>query len=213
MKILVPAVLALIGLAAGGLCNMLLARIDGSGAKTSFAKYPAVIVLNGLLWLLTAALCGGEPVKTVLYCLMSSLLTAVAVTDWRRFEIPDELVTGLLLLGLVRLLTDIGSWRLYLAGFFAVSLFFLLIWLITCGEGIGMGDVKLMAAAGLLLGWKNILLAMFAGCIIAAAVHVLRMKGGAERRLAFGPYLSAGIWLVAMFGDRMLAWYLGMFGF
>ena len=95
---------------------------------------------------------------------------------------------------------------------FSVSLFFLLLWFVTKGTGLGMGDVKLMGAAGLLLGWQRILLAMILGSVSGAIIHSVRMKRGAPRKLAFGPYLAAGIWVAALWGDRLIAAYLGLFG-
>ena len=93
-------------------------------------------------------------------------------------------------------------------GFFAVSLFLLLLSLLTRGAAIGGGDIKLMAAAGLLLGWKLIILAFVIGCIAGSVVHLFRMKVcGAGRMLALGPYLSVGIFIAALWewDDRLVS--------
>ncbi len=187
-------------------------KCRGCGEKIS-AQYPAVEALNALMWLLAGVVFAGDWLKVALYCALFSLLMVIAVIDWRTFEIPNGLNLAILVLGLIRLVTDLDNWKLYLIGMVCVSLFFLLIWFVTGGAGIGMGDVKLMGAAGLLLGWRNIVLGMFVGCIIGAVIHMIRMKRGAGRRLAFGPYLAAGTWLAALFGDTAIAWYLGLFGF
>ncbi len=176
-------------------------------------QYPIVEGLNGLVWLLTGLLFRNDLLQAILYCCLFTLLMAVAVIDWRTFEIPNGLNLAILILGVVRLCTDLSHWYRYVIGMCCVSLLFLLIWLITRGGGIGMGDVKLMGAAGLLVGWQNILLGLFAGCIIGSVVHLWRMKRGAGKKLAFGPYLAVGIWLSALFGEQMLGWYLGLFGF
>ena len=73
-----------------------------------------------------------------------------------------------------------------------------------------MGDVKLMAAAGLLLGWPRILLSMLVGSITGAVIHLIRMRHGAGRKLAFGPYLAAGIWFSALFGQPLIEAYLNL---
>ena len=66
-----------------------------------------------------------------------------------------------------------------------------------------------MAAAGLLLGWKYILLAFILGCILGSVIHLLRMRfSNAEHVLAMGPYLSMGIFVSALFGERMIGWYI-----
>ena len=191
-------------LAQGGKCR-------ACGVKLS-AQYPIVEALNGGAWLLAAWLFRGEPVRAVLYSALFSLLTVVAVIDWRTFEIPNGVNLAILLLGGIQLAADLENWPLYLIGMCSVSLLFLLLWFITHGNGLGMGDVKLMAAAGLLLGWPRILLAMILGSVSGAIIHSVRMKRGAGRKLAFGPYLSAGIWVAALFGERLIASYLGLFG-
>ena len=191
-------------LAQGGKCR-------ACGEKLS-AQYPIVEALNGGAWLLAAWLFRGDAVRAVLYSALFSLLTVVAVIDWRTFEIPNGVNLAIFLLGVVQLVVDRGNWKLYLIGMCSVSLLFLLLWFITHGNGLGMGDVKLMAAAGLLLGWPRILLAMILGSVSGAIIHTIRMRRGAGRKLAFGPYLSAGIWVAALFGERLIGAYLGLFG-
>ena len=191
-------------LAQGGKCR-------SCGVKLS-AQYPIVEALNGGAWLLAAWLFRGDAVRAVLYSALFSLLTVVAVIDWRTFEIPNGVNLAIFLLGVVQLVVDRGNWKLYLIGMCSVSLLFLLLWFVTHGNGLGMGDVKLMAAAGLLLGWPRILLAMILGSVSGAIIHTIRMSRGAGRKLAFGPYLSAGIWVAALFGERLIGAYLGLFG-
>jgi leader peptidase (prepilin peptidase)/N-methyltransferase len=83
--------------------------------------------------------------------------------------------------------------------------------MISKGRAIGGGDVKLMAAAGLYLGWKQIILAFLLGCILGSIIHILRMKiTSADHVLAMGPYLSAGILIAALWGDTFINWYLNM---
>ena len=70
-----------------------------------------------------------------------------------------------------------------------------------------------MGAAGLLLGWKLIILAFVLGCIIGSIIHIVRMKiSKAGRVLAMGPYLAAGILIAILFGERLLGWYTGFIG-
>lgn len=105
------------------------------------------------------------------------------------------------------------DWLNHLIGFFAVSTFIFIIIIATRGRGMGGGDMKLMAVAGLLLGWKEIILAFLLGCILGAIIHVARMKiSGEDHVLAFGPYLSAGIVITVLFGNGILTWYLSMLG-
>ena len=71
----------------------------------------------------------------------------------------------------------------------------------------------LPAAAGLLLGWKSIILAMMIGCVLGSVIHIGKMIfiKKKEHVLAFGPYLAAGIYLTILFGEPIIKWYLTLF--
>ena len=91
------------------------------------------------------------------------------------------------------------------------KVFIELLLLISKGRAIGGGDVKLMAAAGLLLGWKGIILAFVIGCIVGSVIHMIRIKvSHASHVLALGPYLAVGIFAAALWGETMIAAYLNL---
>ncbi len=192
--------------ALGGRCRKCKARIS--------VQYPVIEALNGVLWL-TIFFVYGISIETALYCVMASALLALSVIDFRTYEIPFGFNLMIAALGLIRVLTDLPNWTAYVIGFFAVSVPLYLLYFVTKGRGIGGGDIKLMAAAGLLLGWK--LAAFLIGCVLGSVIHVIRMrvadaKGSkAEHVLAMGPYLSAGIFIAALWGDRIVTWYLGFY--
>ena len=175
-------------------------------------QYPIVEAVNGIMWLLTAVLFRGDWLTVALYCSLFSLLLVLSVIDWRTYIIPNGINLAIFLLGVVRLISDFGNWPTYLIGMVSVSLVFLLLHMLTGGNGLGMGDVKLVAAAGLLLGWQNMILSVLVGSVSGAIIHSIRMKHGAGHKLAFGPYLAAGIWLSALVGQPLIDAYLGLFG-
>lgn len=174
------------------------------------AQYPIVEGANGLLYVILY-LAKGITVETILYCLCASALLALSVIDWRTKEIPVGFNIFILLLGLVRLITDIGNWSQYVIGLFAVSGFLFLLFLVTKGRGIGGGDIKLMAATGLLLGWQLNIIAFLLGCVIGSIIHLTLMAvKKADRVLAFGPYLSVGVYIAMIWGEQLVSWYLSM---
>jgi leader peptidase (prepilin peptidase)/N-methyltransferase len=179
-------------------------------AKLS-VQYPLVEGLNGIAYvLITYEL--GVNVESLLYCLLTSALIVLSVIDFRTYEIPLGVNIFILALGLIRVLTDIRNWQTYLVGLCAVSIVLAILYYATKGRAIGGGDVKLMAACGLLLGWKLIILAFLLGCVLGAVIHVIRMKvSGSGHVLALGPYLSMGVFIAAVWGNSMIAWYLGQF--
>lgn len=180
------------------------------GSRLSL-QYPIIEAVNGVLYV-TVYVVNGANRDSLIFCLMTSALLLLGVIDLETYEIPVGINVFLLGLGIIRCVLDRGEAAERIAGMLAVSLFLFLLQLLTRGAAVGGGDVKLMAAAGLLLGWKLILLAFVLGCILGAVIHVARMKlSGAEHMLAFGPYLAAGIFISALWGERMIGAYLGLF--
>ncbi|MCM1307660.1 MAG: prepilin peptidase [Butyrivibrio sp.] len=186
-----------------GKCRYCKARIS--------AQYPIVEAVNGFGYVLIL-LVDGMNLSSILYMLCFSILTAVAVIDWRTYEIPVGLNIAILALGIAATVADYRNVWYHLIGMVSVSGFLLLLYIITRGRGIGGGDIKLMGAAGLLLGWKHIIFALVIGCIVGSVIHIVLMKvKGKDRVLAFGPYLAAGLFAVMLWGDRMISWYTGLF--
>ncbi len=191
-------------LALGGRCRKCKAKLS--------VQYPLIEGLNGLLYLVVFARYGLS-VDSLIYSLLFSALLALSVIDFRTYEIPMGFNYFILALGLIRVLTDWGNWLEYVIGLFAVSMIILVLYCVSKGQWIGGGDMKLMAAAGLLLGWKCILLAFVLGCVFGSVIHLTRMAvSEVGHMLAFGPYLALGIALSALWGQEMAAWYVGMLG-
>ncbi len=206
------------------------------GAKIS-KQYPIIEALNAIIVVITFMVLQSKNaykvfenfrLETLLIALMASALIALSVIDFRTYVIPPGINLFIVSLGLINIvyrilryyiLTDSSVRRfadvdiaLYIIGFFAVSVPLLIIYIISDGQAIGGGDIKLMAAAGLLIGWKEIILALFIGCLVGSVIHIARMKiSKAEHILAMGPYLSVGIMFAALWGEPLINWYLGFF--
>lgn len=175
------------------------------------AQYPIVEAANGILYVVIFYV-HGFCLESGIYCLMASALLVLGVIDERTGEIPLGINLFLLGLGICELIFMRETWLEHVIGMAAVSGFLGILFLLSKGRAIGGGDVKLMAAAGLILGWKNIILAFFMGCILGSVIHLTRMKlKHAEHVLAFGPYLAAGIFLAALWGEQMIDFYMTSF--
>ncbi len=177
------------------------------GEKISI-QYPIIEAANGILYLLVFYKFGLS-IESLLYCLLFSALLALSVIDFRTYEIPVGFNYFILILGLVRLVTDYVNWSNYVIGFLAVSMFLFIIIIVSKGRAMGGGDMKLMATCGLLIGWKLIILAFLLGCILGSIIHIIRMRvSGEDHVLAMGPYLSMGVALAVLFGNQWINWYL-----
>lgn len=174
-------------------------------------QYPLIEALNGVFYLLIVHKYGVS-IESLLYCLLFSALLVLSVIDFRTYEIPLGINFFILALGLIRVVTDMSDWKDYAIGFLVVSVVLYLLYRVSGGRAIGGGDVKLMAACGLLLGWKLILLAFVLGCILGSVIHLIRMKVSGEGKvLALGPYLSMGVALAVLYGNEFLNWYLHVY--
>lgn len=171
-------------------------------------QYPLIEGLNGIGYVLIFFI-NGINFTSILFSLCFSALIVLSVIDFRIFEIPLSINIFIFALGVIRAILDFENIVNYLIGFVAVSGFLYLLYLLTKGRGIGGGDIKLMAAAGLLLGWKEIILALVLGCVLGSIIHIARMKiEKKDHVLAFGPYLALGIFITMLFGNEIIAWYM-----
>ena len=135
----------------------------------------------------------------------------IALIDWDTQLIYDRFHVMILLLG-------IGSIWLFpehgivnrLIGALIISVPMLVLALIIPGA-FGGGDIKLMAASGLLLGTAATVCAMFFGLLTGGAYGAWMLKSGKldkKDHFAFGPFLALGLAVAALWGDRIVAWYL-----
>lgn len=138
-------------------------------------------------------------------------LAVITMIDADTQEIPPQLNLILLLLGII------GIWALpgptvpeRIIGLFAISVPMFVLMLF---NGFGGGDVKMMFAAGMLLGWKGVLAAFLIGVLVGGVYAVyllLGRKKGRKEHFAFGPFLAIGIFVSMMrnFGDTMVSTYI-----
>lgn len=186
----------------GGKCRSCKSKIS--------LQYPVIELLNGILYVVIC-LVNGMDLFSLIYCLMTSALLTLSLIDWRTYEIPPGINGFLFILGVAAAVLDRGNLLSHLAGMVCVSGFLGILYLISRGRAIGSGDIKLMFACGLILGWKQIILAFLLGCIIGSVIHLIRIRVQGEGHvLAMGPYLSAGIFLAALWGNAWISWYISL---
>lgn len=173
-------------------------------------QYPIIEALNGILYVLVFTI-NGWSIDSAIYCLLVSALIVLSVIDFRTYEIPYGINLFILALGLVHLGLHLGDWVTYVIGLLAVSSFLEILFWASKGTAIGYGDVRLMRAAGLLIGWKLSILALVLGCILGSVIHLIRMKLSEEGHvLAMGPYLAAGIFISVLWGEPFINWYISL---
>lgn len=205
------------------------------GEKIS-ARYPIVEALNGIVYVATIAILDFN-LKSLLYCFFFSILICLGFMDWDTMEMDLRLLAGIVILALPLVIIsgispqtrytlpmflryeDVSLWS-HLSGMLCISLPFFIIGEISGAvirkrtgsdeirRGIELGDTLIMAAGGLMIGWKAAVFAAFVGIMLAAVFGVINKYRSGESKFAFGPYLAVGLFIGALFGDPIMSSYL-----
>jgi leader peptidase (prepilin peptidase)/N-methyltransferase len=194
----------------GGRCRACKARIS--------RRYPMIEAATAAFFV-ACLLRFGVAFEAGVAALFGSLMLALAIIDVEHMILPDVLTCPGIALGI--LLQPLVSWaRLWdgpwgaMAGAAAGALLgggvLLAVWLawylIRHEEGMGLGDVKMLAVVGAFLGWKGALVALFFAALSGALVGLALMARGslgARSKLPFGAFLALG-GLVALFAGEPL---------
>ncbi len=204
----IPAVSYLI---LGGKCRSCKTRIS--------PRYMAVELSNALLWLLSVALFWEKsPVYMAIAMVVSSLLICVFFIDLEHMLIFDRFQILLAMCGIGAMFTDAFTvWSDHLIGAAVGGALFAGLYFgsiaILKTEGLGLGDVKYAAAAGLLLGWQKFIPAILIGSVLGSVFMVAANRiRHAEKRTEypFGPFLAVGTLFSMFFGNAIIGWYLNL---
>lgn len=193
----------------GGKCRVCKTKIS--------PRYFVVELLNLCLWLGIALLYFKTDIVVMCcYLLAVSVLIVVAFIDIEHKFIPDRFQIILLLLGIVLcIFAGDMPWHERLIGFAVgggvLALFYGLGYLLFKREAMGIGDIKLLAVSGLIVGWQNILLALFIGVVFGAVVLSILKARTKEVEFAFAPYLTLGTIAVMFCGEPLINLYMSLF--
>ncbi len=195
----------------GGRCRSCKGRISW--------QYPAVELLNGLLTMFLFMKIHHLPTFFVLF-LFCSALVVITFIDLEHQIIPDVISLPGIVIGFACsfFLPWLG-WKNSLIGILAGGGSLLVVaygyQLLTKKEGMGGGDIKLLAMMGAFLGWRSIPFIIFvsslAGSVIGISVLMARKKDS-QVPIPFGPFLALGAVLFIFFGRQLIGWYLGLGG-
>ena len=220
----------------GGKCRSCAALIS--------PRYPAVELLTAILFVLIVWQVGFDPVLPV-YLAFGSAIVALIFIDSEHMILPNVITYPLFVFAIVvriafpfivggRWSLDMFSWPLSLFPGLPVWALSILggalgalvgggfLWAVGEAwkrfrgvEAMGLGDVKMMAAVGALLGWQLTLLSVFLGAFSGALIGiivVLRQKDrDLQTQIPFGIFLGIGSIVSMLFGERLISWYLSTF--
>jgi leader peptidase (prepilin peptidase)/N-methyltransferase len=173
-------------------------------------QYPVIEALVGVLF--GAAVLGyGLTLQALSAAVFGTILLGIAITDARHYLIPDEYTWSGLIVGLLVALGD--GVPGFLEALLGAAVGFGLLWGVAQAgawvfkeEAMGGGDIKMMAMVGSFVGWRGVLLTVFAGAALGSLIFVpLSLKK--KRLVPFGVFLAVGAAVTFVFGDAIIAWY------
>ena len=180
-------------------------------------RYPAVELLGGL-FALGAYLKFGLTFEALIYYIFISTLLVVTFIDLDHRIIPDVItLPGIpICFAASFALPEITYTEALIGILVGGGSLFLVAWtysLITKKEGMGGGDIKLLAMMGGIIGWKGILFTIFVASLVgtlAGLVVMLQSRKGMKLAVPFGPFLSIGGVTYIFFGVPIIAWYFDL---
>ncbi len=188
---------------------LLRGRCRACGAPIS-PRYPSIEAATAALFV-GCVLAFGVSVAALAAAIFGALLIALAAIDVEHMLLPDRLTLPGLALGLaLSPFLPFGGFRAALLGALLGGGILLALaggWLLLRGEeGMGLGDVKMLAMIGAFLGWKGMVVTLFSASLLGALVGIAllgRSRAGLKTRLPFGAFLSLG-GLFALFAGAPL---------
>jgi leader peptidase (prepilin peptidase)/N-methyltransferase len=193
----------------GGRCRQCRAPIS--------AQYPIVEIVTALLFVLVVSFTPPGPLMASRLILVS-ILVALFGIDLEHQILPNSITLPGIAVGVLFSLIAPPGLKDSLIGvvlgagvLYGIAAAY---YLVRREEGLGMGDVKMLAMIGAFLGWKAVLvtlvLSSFSGAIVGVGL-IAAQRGGMRLALPFGTFLAIGAVAAMLVGEPLVTWYAGFF--
>jgi leader peptidase (prepilin peptidase) / N-methyltransferase len=193
----------------------LMGKCRRCGEKISI-RYPIIEMLTGFL----ACICFikfGYSLEFIIYFAFITILLVISFIDLDYKIIPDiislpAIPIGLLTAWIVPSITFIDA---FIGTLLGGGILYFIAWtyqMITGKEGMGGGDIKLLAMIGAFIGWKGVLVTIFIASASGTIVGILLMliaHKNIKYAVPFGPFLAIGAVIYVFIGSELIHWYYG----
>jgi leader peptidase (prepilin peptidase)/N-methyltransferase len=180
-------------------------------------QYPLVELVTGVLFVLVTWLTPMGPLLAARLALVVILIVLFGI-DLHHQILPNVITLPGIVIGFLFSLVAPPGWLDSLLGIllgggvlYGIAMAY---FVVRREEGLGMGDVKMLAMIGAFLGWKAVLvtliLSSFAGALVGVGIIALS-RGGMRLALPFGTFLSLGALAAMLVGEPLVMWYAGFF--
>jgi leader peptidase (prepilin peptidase)/N-methyltransferase len=177
-------------------------------------QYPLVEVATALAFILIFNRLSIIDYRLFFYFVFTSLLITIFVQDLKHYLILDRMVLSGSILAIIYQLALGNFWQGFL-GAVLLSGFFGILYLVSRGRWIGLGDVKLGFFLGFLMGYPVVLVLFFLAYFFGAAVSGLLLLTGRRKlrdRLPFGTFLTVASFIAMLWGEEIIQWYFRLIG-
>jgi leader peptidase (prepilin peptidase)/N-methyltransferase len=180
-------------------------------------RYPVVELITGALFVLFYFVYGWTPLLAVRLVFVSAMVALFAI-DLEHHLLPDAITLPGIVVGLVA--------SLFLPPGIVSALIGMLLgggvlWAIgeayyrySGQEGMGGGDVKMLAMIGAFLGWEQVIVTLVFSSVVGSVVGVLVIavkRGGMKHALPYGTFLALAAVLASLWGEQIVTWYTGLY--
>jgi len=181
-------------------------------------RYPLVELLSSLL-AVSLLYRFGVTIVFLIYYSWACVLLIITFIDIDIQIIPDSLSLGGLIAGLIAVYWLPVTYKDAFIGLVSGGGLLMVIiysyYLLTKKEGMGGGDVKLLAMIGVFTGWQGVLFTVFMSSLMGTIVGIpygLIKKGTLKAAIPFGPFLALGAFIYVLWGQYIIEWYFGFRG-
>jgi leader peptidase (prepilin peptidase)/N-methyltransferase len=197
-------------LALGGKCRRCHASIS--------IRYPLTEIATAVAFLIQAIVTGDNVPDLAVRLVFTSLLIILFGTDLETQRLPNVLTYPGIVIGLATSMwLPPGFVNAAIGAALGAGVLLAVRWgwkRATGVDGMGLGDVKMLAMIGAFLGWQQVFIVLFFASLVGAVVGIaltLVGKRSLQSRLPFGTFLALAAYAASLYGDGLVQWYVGMY--
>jgi len=198
---------------------ILAGKCRNCGLKIS-AIYPAVEIVTALAFVGQAIFIADNLPLLVVRLVFTAMLIVLFGTDYQTMRLPNPITYSGIVIGLVAsVFLPPGLQSSLIGAALGAAVPWLIRWVwfkATKVDAMGLGDVKMLAMIGAFLGWQQVWVVLFlstlAGALFGVTLLVIQKRSFASK-LPFGTFLAMAAYVASLVGERLAAWYMGLYQF
>lgn len=181
-------------------------------------RYPIVEIVTALAFVAQAAMFLDQPVLLASRLVFTSMLIILFGTDYDTQRLPNVITLPGIVVGVIfSVFAPPGIVSSLIGAAVGAGILQAVRWLWKRWRGVdgmGFGDVKMLAAIGAFLGWRQVWVVLFLASLTGAILGIALSLGrgrSMQTRLPFGTFLALAAYAASLIGERLLDWYLTLY--